>query len=192
MTETHGLPIHEEFSCHGYYGFGNGVELVRLRRDQQAPTDALYCGRCPLAESCWAKHRNRVRRIVPHLMEVLDGLTAAGLRGTELLQSYSSKISELSGQAPNGELLPPPELNVMVGNLEDGGLIAAGHPPKDRAEHTLRYPFEFMRVTRSRATGDGRALHKGFPTVAKAAIHRQSAGVSAPWSDLWRLPARRG
>ncbi len=131
------MKIHEEFACVGYFGFGSGVSL---HRGTAWADGALYCNTCPRGPECWPKHRERVRRIVPDLMKLLDDLAATGLRGPELVRAYAAKVAENTGHDPS--TIAPPEVHVMTGNIEDGASVAGGHPPKDRGEFSLRYPFE--------------------------------------------------
>lgn len=133
------MNVREEFNCVGYFGFGNGVYLHREGppgAGQPLPT----CSECPAAAECWTKHRDRVRTLFPDLMGVLDRLTATGLRGGALVTAYAVEVSALLDLPPNK--VAPPEMHVMLGNLEDGSRIAAGMEPQDRGPGTLRYPFE--------------------------------------------------
>ncbi len=131
------MKIHEEFACVGYFGFGSGVHL---HRDQPGPNVDLYCNVCPVSAQCWPKHRERVRRIVPDLMKLLDDLAATGLMGGALIRAYAAKVAKNTGHDPS--TIAPPEVHVMTGNIEDGASVAAGQPPKNRGEFSLRYPFE--------------------------------------------------
>lgn len=134
------LPIHEEFGCVGYYGFGSGVELSRLASKQRVHGEDLYCGRCPLKGDCWLKHRDRVRKFVPDLMAMIDEIIATGTLGPELIREYQRRLdAELPGQAPHTD--PTPDLTVMAGNLQDGARVASGLAPEERGHLTLRLPF---------------------------------------------------
>jgi len=127
--------VEEEFGCEGWFGFGNGVALHRGAISSRG--EVLGCHICPKAQTCWQKHRERLRQIVPGLMEIEDELEAKGITGAAFLPAYAARIEELGG----GKNAVPPEVSAMGGNMEDGVSVAAGGMPKDRGDWTMRYPF---------------------------------------------------
>lgn len=90
-----------------------------------------YCQTCPLHESCWEQHKERVRDLFPDLVAVFDEMVEeAGGRGDLAVKRFHD---EFGGTEPY--------LSVMMGNLEDGILAQKKGQVKDRGEGTLPYPF---------------------------------------------------
>lgn len=126
------MAIQEEYGCEGFYGFGAGVEIARNALFAGA---GLYCSRgpttgCPISQKCWDAHRERVNVLLPAVAEFIEKLQARGFQGPQLAKMVYD------------ELGTEPYSAVMLGNIEDGGAIANGLPPKDRSEMTLPYPFK--------------------------------------------------
>jgi hypothetical protein len=135
------MKIHEEFGCSGYYGFGNGIDMGRkLKAEANIVGDEGYCGKCPIKDSCWIKHRERARRVFPDLMQLVDEIVATGLLGPAVIREYNRKLDELEpSHAPHH--FPTPDISIMMGNHEDAMMIVAGGRPKDRGASTIKYPF---------------------------------------------------
>jgi len=133
------VPIADEFNCVGYFGFGDGVAIHRSGIVHGQPT---CCSSCLRSGDCWTKHRDRVRVLLPALMKLMDDLVDSGLRGGPLVAAYAAKVAEVTDGEVSPERAAPPDIVVMMGNLEDGNHVAAGLPPKDRGAGTLKLPFE--------------------------------------------------
>lgn len=118
-------PPPEKFGCEGYFGFGGGYYIGRYKAPES------YCNRCPKAQSCWEKHRERVRRMLPVMCDAADELLREGLKGPEFAKTYQERYGT-----------PLPDVLIMTGNLEDGISVALTGKPKERHELSLPYPFK--------------------------------------------------
>lgn len=132
------MSIEQELSCEGYFGFGGGVSMARRRqngRRQNGGQDEheLYCSAgCPLRDSCWDKHRARVARLTPDLVEAFEALVReCDDDGQEAVRRWTAQYDS-----------PDPYSVVLLGNIEDGTAVESGEQPKDRAEFTLLWPLE--------------------------------------------------
>lgn len=123
--------------CFGYFGFGGGYYRVvydAIRHQVQtratlAEKTELFCSvTCPLNKDCWDRHRDRVRGMYPAATARADSFSY--LRGEEYTQAIQV---HMRGREPY--------LTVMTGNIEDGALVADGHPPKSRGQDTLTWPL---------------------------------------------------
>lgn len=122
------MSLETELNCVGYYGFGGGWKLAK--EGNSHGHQETYCGSCSLAETCWNKHRDRVRQMVPDLMAEMDARVAAGEQGPELVARWFKDFQ-----------CATPDIAVMAGNIEDGCYAASTGKVKDRKEGTLPYPF---------------------------------------------------
>lgn len=116
-------PPPERLKCEGYFGFGGGYELKRYGARES------YCNGCALGPACWQKHRDRVRGIVPELAAEADKLSEE-MQGPDYVEAFTARFGG-----------PPPDVTVMLGNVEDGMAVAVGAKPKDRGPGTLPWPF---------------------------------------------------
>lgn len=124
-------PIHEEYQCRGYYGFGSGVSLYFSSRRGGGGGNDTACNHCPLREECFEQHKGRVKGLLPALVEEFD----------MALSEYPGRgdLAAIVFHQRHG--VADPYVLVMSGNLEDGILVAGGQRPKDRGDLTLEYPF---------------------------------------------------
>lgn len=135
--------IHDEYRCEGFYGFGSGVELHRLGEHADGAT--LYCGRCPLAEPCWFRHRGRIMWLLP----ALSAQTIAYHR-----KARTDDPDALPGEPQTDE---DPFVGALGANLEDGARVAAGQLPKDRGPLSIdvdEYGRPFLGNARGYYGGD--------------------------------------
>ncbi len=123
------VPVHEQLSCEGYFGFGGGWARAHGR---VLPNGELICSECPLGQVCWDKHKARVRALFPESTRRFEELVRQcggdGRRALELYMASSHGV-------------PEPFISVMFGHIEDGSAVAIGGTPKDRGEFTLPWPF---------------------------------------------------
>ncbi len=130
------MTIEKELNCMGYYGFGNGIEISRMKRDDITPEPGspAYCGRCPLGQKCWEKHRERVRVMLPDLSAAFDEVAARHKGNPKGMMEEWTFIVKSDKQ-------PDPYTTVMGGNMQDGCYVVATGRPKDREEGTIPFPF---------------------------------------------------
>jgi hypothetical protein len=122
-------PIHEKLNCHGYYGFGGGYAMAI---GVTMPDRGIYCQGCPVQHTCWEAHRDRVRKIVPDLVQVFDEMVVeAGGDGRLAVKAFHDQFGSAD-----------PYTTMMGGNVEDGIYVQKSGAVKDRGEFTLPYPFE--------------------------------------------------
>lgn len=121
----------EEFlRCLGYFGFGGGWAMT-ADSFYHGKKGEMYCNACPVAKACWDKHRERVKKLYPAMVERFEELIAEH-KGNGQAAAYAM-IREYGIE---------PYMAVMMGNVEDGASVGAGELPKDRGDATLPYPFD--------------------------------------------------
>jgi hypothetical protein len=115
--------------CEGFYGLGAGWESVK-----RPDVAGLYCNACPLGKRCWEAHKDRIRSLLPAMMDryddVVEEAKAAGAVGSEIVDAVRAAFDGLD-----------PLLTVMGENVEDGVRIANQMAPKFRGEFTIPWPF---------------------------------------------------
>lgn len=127
------VPVEELLKCFGYYGFGGGWALRRFGTTVDTNRET-YCARCPKAHGCWDEHRYRARELFPDMTAAFDKL-AETLQGPALVEEWI----KTSGQSVDHFVEPYSTL--MLGNMEDGILVADELPPKDRGHSSLTWPL---------------------------------------------------
>jgi hypothetical protein len=115
------MTIDQEFNCLGYFGFGNGISIVRKQ--------GSYCNGCFMAKACWALHRTRCQLQFPDLCAHIDKLGREKDGQRKIMAFIKERGSE-------------PYMNMMMGNIEDAMHVLHTGKPKDRGPYTLTYPFE--------------------------------------------------
>ncbi|MDX1495014.1 MAG: hypothetical protein R3253_13180 [Longimicrobiales bacterium] len=120
----------KKLNCFGYWGFGGGYAAhVEKTHETGGP---MYCSSaCPLSSECWKRFRERVAEMFPDAMREWEGCLDAN---DDDGQAAAAEWFEVTG-------MPPPEITVSGGNMEDGMRVAAGEAPADRGEFTLIFPF---------------------------------------------------
>lgn len=137
MIVTALRPLEDQLGCFGYFGFASGVSLA-LFGTPDGPRGELYCNRCPKGQTCWQRHRDRVRTIFPELTALADEI-AAKYEGVH----YILELCRQTGQNPNNPLAEPYTC-VLMGNMEDGAQIAHDQAPRDRGPGTLVWPLTVL------------------------------------------------
>jgi hypothetical protein len=94
-----------------------------------------YCNNCPSGPSCWQDHRTRVRELFPDITALADEIAK-----THQGPAYIEEFKRQTGQ--EGATFQEPYLAVMMGNMEDGGRVQGGLPPKERGAWTTKWPLE--------------------------------------------------
>jgi hypothetical protein len=116
--------------CEGYYGFGAGWATVK----HPEHAEGLYCNACPFGKACWGAHKERVRAILPEMMDAYDKVVEEAMRdgvdGPAIVSRVKAAFDGLD-----------PLLAVMGGNIEDGVRVANHMPPKYRGELSLVWPW---------------------------------------------------
>lgn len=122
------MPKYEQLlGCEGYFGFGGGYAAAR-----DGKLGDSYCNHCPLRETCFLLHAERVRDMFPSIAIALDVLGAdTGLAGGELLSEFRRRFASEHD----------PLTSVMRGNIEDGLRVGEGGSVRDRNRFTLPFPF---------------------------------------------------
>jgi hypothetical protein len=119
-------------NCMGYFGFGSGWASQIIERFM--PTTATgACIRCPEANKCLAKHRARVKLLMPAACETWEAIFER--YGRLQLSTCRVEFQRATG------LPSSPYQIIATGNTADGIAVAHGAPPADRAHGTIPYPF---------------------------------------------------
>lgn len=125
------VPIHIEYSCKGYYGFGTGIQVSRMRSLVVRVDEKGYCEVCPVKQECESINKIRTQHLMPALTEEFERVqaeTAGDELATELTFTSMYNVTD-------------PYVLVMAGNVEDGMRVGNGMKVKNRGEMTLEYPF---------------------------------------------------
>ena len=128
--------LEQELGCFGYYGFGAGFDWAKGGLTD-APVDdtSSYCHRrCPSSTSCYLAHRKRVRRFVPDLARLADGV-ARHMPGPR----YLEVLARAEGR-PIARVIEPYR-DVMNANAVDGMSVALGRSPAHRGPLSLTWPL---------------------------------------------------
>lgn len=132
------MRIEVHLNCLGYFGFGGGWKLGRHSQEELAENEIqnvmgeIYCNQCSQAQVCWDFHRERCRGLVPDLMAAFE----------ELLEEFDQDGQKAVVAYFERYDMAPPDIMLMMGNMEDGSLVGADKVPKTRGAFTLNYPFE--------------------------------------------------
>jgi hypothetical protein len=116
------MGLENELGCLGHFGFGTGYGTVKGY--------AGYCNSCPRATVCWEEHKKICKQLFPALVEVFEEM-AEKIQGPELVKRFQQLYDAVD-----------PYTTRMVGNVEDGMLVASTGKPKYRDQATLPWPFK--------------------------------------------------
>jgi len=127
------VPLEERLGCFGYFGFGSGYALAKWGSPDD--TRELYCSRaCRRSTRCWDRHRRRAREHFPDLVELAEEI-ARTHHGPAYMQEWLARTE----QSP--DKFVEPFTTMMMGNMEDGTIVANGGQPKPRGSASLVWPL---------------------------------------------------
>ena len=93
--------VYEDARCFGYFGFGGGYEIGKLKLNpnqaaRHREDGALYCNtECPLKQECWTAHRERVRALREALEDFDRRVAESDERRRELLERADRLLKQL-------------------------------------------------------------------------------------------------